>query len=349
MGLPWLLVIAFAGALVGALLWTHLASHFRWFDHPNHRSSHRIPTPTSGGIAIVITYVACTVWSGYGLAEADYLALFASLLLSLLGITDDFRNLGIRLRLFLQFMAVGMLLPLIWRLPALQIGSLFVIEGRALAMIVAFGSLWFVNLFNFMDGIDGLAATQAIFLAIAIQCLSMGKGYPLRDFSLLILAASCCGFLLFNFPRGKLFMGDIGSYFLGFTLIALGMRKIVAGELSFWAFVILIGTFVVDSSTTLLGRLRSGAVWYHPHRSHAYQLLAHRWASHERVVLLNLVINLVWLLPLAWWAQANPNGGVWALLVAWAPLALMVWLVRNRLAVSSPGVKLRLPQNRASN
>ena len=118
-------------------------------------------------------------------------------------------------------------------------------------------------------------------------------------------------------------------------ILIIGLRLIAQGKLGYWPMPILFGTFIADASVTLLGRVLSGAVWYHPHRSHAYQLLAARWNSHGLVVMVNLAINAVWLFPLAWLSELRPGYGFWITVLAWLPLIVGAGLVRKAHVVSS--------------
>ena len=150
------------------------------------------------------------------------------------------------------------------------------------------------------------------------------------DLSALGLGVATSGFLWFNLPRAKIFMGDAGSYFIAFAITVCGLLQVQHFELDWWALLILPGTFVVDSITTLLGRLLARAVWYHPHKTHAYQLLAVLWNSHGLVAVCNACINLLWLLPMALLATRLPSLGPTLLVVAWLPLVVVVVVVRHK-------------------
>jgi Fuc2NAc and GlcNAc transferase len=324
------LVLVFALAVLLTALWLRLARGRRWLDHPTSRSSHDVPTSTSGGVGFVVVYVSYLCWQREELLPGwqGALVLAGVGTLALMGLMDDFRNLGIGLRLLMQCSVVAALAPFLDQLPPLILYDQWILDGFWLMALLALALLWLVNLYNFMDGIDALAAVQAIFFCVAVSWLAS----PVAEQSgkaLLALGVAVCGFLFFNLPAARLFMGDVGSNFLGLVLPLLGLLLVQQGALNYWTLLILFSTFVADSTTTLLGRFRAGAVWYHPHRTHAYQLLALRWKSHALVVAAYTAINLLWLLPLAWLSLRYTGAGMLITFLAWAPLVTLVHLVRK--------------------
>lgn len=335
MPLVLLLTMTFVAAFASTCAWLVLAKHKAWLDIPNLRSSHHIPTPGSGGVAIVLASLVFVFLQYRGPVERQQLLfLVAALALALLGLADDFFNLRNRTRFLIQLLIVICLWPAFVMLPAIPVIGDLAISGAVLAIILVLAVLWLINSYNFMDGIDGLAASEAIFVCMALSLLTVLRGVPLQDTAMLGLGAAVAGFLFFNIPPARIFMGDVGSYFLGFVLPVLGLQLISHGQIGYWSLLILLGTFISDSTTTLLGRLVSGVVWYHPHRSHAYQLLATRWQSHGLVVLGNLAINILWLLPLAWLSELYPGFGMQLAVIAFFPLVIVVIYVRATYADS---------------
>jgi Fuc2NAc and GlcNAc transferase len=140
---------------------------------------------------------------------------------------------------------------------------------------------------------------------------------------LALLGAATLGFLPWNWPPARIFMGDVGSGFLGFNLAVLALYTVHTGALTVWSWLILLGVFIVDATVTLLRRIVRGERWYVAHRNHAYQHAAIRWRSHRRVTLTVLAINLAWLIPLAWFVNRCPQLGIIAVSLALAPL--IVW------------------------
>jgi Fuc2NAc and GlcNAc transferase len=201
-----------------------------------------------------------------------------------------------------------------------------------LAAIVALASLWLLNLYNFMDGIDGIAATQCILACFSAGLLAWVGGAPDGDaYALfcLLLAGAQVGFLLWNWPPARLFMGDAGSVPTGFLLAGLAVLGAVQGSLSPAAWVILLAAFITDASWTLLWRLLTGQTVTQAHRLHAYQRLSRHWNSHLAVDVLLLAINALWLFPLAWAVQAMPGYTGIFVILAYLPLLLgMVKITR---------------------
>jgi Fuc2NAc and GlcNAc transferase len=185
--------------------------------------------------------------------------------------------------------------------------------------------VWLLNLFNFMDGTDGIAAIEAIFVCIAGAILNY---HVLSDINFsapsIILATSTFGFLLYNWAPAKIFMGDIGSGYLG---IAIGGLSLVAAKQQhelLWVWIILLGVFVSDATVTLIRRLLQKQKPHVAHRSHAYQHLAIRFGSHAKVSLLVLAVNVVWLLPIAFLVADKQLSGTTGVVVAYVPLLLTV-------------------------
>jgi len=193
--------------------------------------------------------------------------------------------------------------------------------GNALSVL---SIVWVLNLFNFMDGIDGLAASEAAYVTAAGAALWLlfgsDKSLPVAS---LCVAASSLGFLVWNWPPAKIFMGDVGSGYLGYAIAVLGLGAGRRDGAMLCAWVILGGVFFIDATTTLLLRLVRGRRIYEAHRSHAYQWLARRWGSHRRVTVAVLMVNSLWLLPCAMFAVSHPLHAAGATVVALAPLVII--------------------------
>jgi Fuc2NAc and GlcNAc transferase len=311
-------VVAWAGAWA---VW-RMAPRLGLVAVPNARSSHQRPTPHGGGLGLVLAGTLAGGWlawqSGMTLL-GEVLALAA--VLALVGLRDDLHPMPARVRFAVQAAVCTGLLGLL----GLAGAPLFLLLTALLA------GLWWVNLFNFMDGIDGLAAAQALFMLAAAALLS-AWGHPERLPQPLwvmmpCLAAAAAGFLLINWPPAKIFMGDVGSTWIAFMIFALALLSILAGWLHAFTWLILGCGFIVDASVTLGVRILTGQRWTEAHRSHAYQRLARRWQSHGRVTLGMAAFNLLWLMPLAAIVQRAPQWGLALLTLAFAPalLAALHW------------------------
>jgi Fuc2NAc and GlcNAc transferase len=199
--------------------------------------------------------------------------------------------------------AAGVLLVAMGGMPPVQLSHGLVDLGVFGWFIGVIAIVWSINLFNFMDGVDGLAATQATFVALAAAALQAGGGLiGTQQITLLALAGSSAGFLLWNFPPARIFMGDVGSGFIGFALAAAAIFTSAHGPTTVWTWLVLNGLFIADTTATLFVRLIRGQRVHEAHASHIYQRLGRLWGSHRRVTLLYCTLNLVWCLP---WAVAT--------------------------------------------
>jgi Fuc2NAc and GlcNAc transferase len=231
-----------------------------------------------------------------------------------IGFLDDVRSVSVALRMSIH---IGAALLTLYAL-----GSPLHI-GIAGGFIVILGITWVLNLFNFMDGIDGLAASEATFVLFAAAGLSVLAGHapPNEVAPLLIAAAACVGFLAWNWPPASIFMGDVGSGYLGYLIAAFAIASARSGMLSLYVWLILGGVFIVDATLTLARRLVRGERVHQAHRTHAYQWLSRRWGSHARVTMVVIAVNLVWLLPCAFLAQKYSALAPWICGLALLPLA----------------------------
>jgi Fuc2NAc and GlcNAc transferase len=179
-----------------------------------------------------------------------------------------------------------------------------------------------------MDGIDGIAASEAIFVAVAGTLLTSSFVQDADvGFAALLFAAACGGFLLWNWPPASIFLGDVGSGYMGYVIAVLALSASRDNPVALWVWLILGGVFFVDATVTLVRRLLRGERVYQAHRSHAYQWLARRWSSHRKVSLAVLMLNVVWLLPWAVLAETFPSYAAVSVLAAFAPLALLAIVI----------------------
>lgn len=314
-------ILAACAVMSSGLTWVILryAEHARLLDVPNDRSSHRRVTPRGGGLAIVITFYAAlgAMYYTASLPPPLAAALLGGLPLAIIGLLDDRSSVPAKIRLLIQLAAAAW--AIFW-LGGLPVEPLPAVAGMALAGLCL---VWLTNLYNFMDGIDGLAGSETAFVAIA-AALVLATGPDAPESQLLLgLAGAALGFLAWNWSPARIFMGDVGSAFVGFVFGVFALSGAAKSGGVAWTWMIVLGVFVVDATVTLLRRLVSGQRWYHAHRSHTYQKLTDRWGAHWKVTLAAAAVNLVWLLPMALWSAANPDHAGFAALVALAPLALV--------------------------
>ena len=282
-------------------------------DVPNERSSHHQPTARGGGAAIVVVVlasVAFALWRGDLDARLGFAALLGGAAVAGIGFLDDHAHVPAPLRLLVHFVALAGALAVTGGLHAIPWGGGAVDLGLAGDVLACLACVWFLNLFNFMDGIDGIAAAESAFIAFAAAWLAAGTGAPASLVTLwLVTGAASLGFLAWNWPPARIFMGDVGSGFLGFVLPVLLVYTTGRSGLNLWTALILGAPFVADATVTLLARIARGERWYSAHRSHAYQWLARRWGSHARVTGLFIILNATVVLPAAWWSVQRPQQG----------------------------------------
>jgi Fuc2NAc and GlcNAc transferase len=327
--LDWVIV---AGAFALSMVLTGVAHGYAvrqsMLDIPGPRSSHRVPTPRGGGISLVAVFLVVTalLFATGRVPYADFMAVFGGgLLVALVGFRDDHGHISAGVRILFHFSSVAWALYWAGGLPPVPLGNTTLELGWPGHILAAIVLVWSINLYNFMDGIDGIASIEAICVAGGAALIMLADGR--KDFALWlgVMAAGAAGFLVWNWPPARIFMGDAGSGFLGFTLGVFAILTGVSGALPVWTWVILFGVFLVDASLTVLRRILAGARWYEAHRSHAYQRAARRWGSHKKVSLSVLVINVIWLEPLAWYAARHAGQGPAVAAVALTPLLVLAW------------------------
>jgi Fuc2NAc and GlcNAc transferase len=297
-------------------------------DVPNHRSSHGLPTPRGGGLAFIAVFfvsLPCLYYAGYLLLAEALILFLAGFLIAALGFWDDQFQLSMRLRLAAHFFAALFAVYWLHGIPSLSFIAWALPGGLFLKILAVFYLVWLINLYNFMDGIDGLAAIEAITVCGSAIFIAWLCSYPSLMALPLSLAVVVAGFLCWNFPPARLFMGDAGSGFLG---LVLGFFSLQAGALDpalFWAWLILLGVFIVDASVTLVLRLVRG-YGITAHREHAYQHAVRRYGRHRRVTLGVCALNLGFLFPLAILVAKGILTGMGGLLLAYFPLfVLALW------------------------
>lgn len=319
----WGFCIALVVSLIATGIVRRYALHANLLDFPNKRSSHEIATPRGGGLAIALVFLGglLILFLLNFVPGIVFLSIFSGgFLIAGIGFADDHTHVPARWRSAVHFFAAATALVLLGGLPAIQFGTTTVdlgIVGDILAVVFI---VWMINLYNFMDGIDGIAAVEAFCIAgSAFVILSVSdSGYI--SILLLVFVATALGFLVWNWPPAKVFMGDVGSGFIGFILAMFAIISSSLGLLPIWIWLILAGVFVVDATVTLITRVINGEEWYSAHNNHAYQKASRRLKSHKPVTLSVLVINILWLLPMAWFASARPEFGWWLAIIAWMPL-----------------------------
>ncbi len=318
-------VVAGASLLITGLLRRYALST-SLIDIPNARSSHTVPTPRGGGVAIVLSFLAVlpVAWMQGALALEAMLALLgAGGLVAVIGFMDDHGHIAARWRLVGHFAGAAWALFWLGGLPPLSVFGFVLDMGWLGSVLAAVYLVWMLNLYNFMDGIDGLASVEAMCATLGMCAIYLASGYVALIWPALLLGLAVAGFLFWNFPPARIFMGDAGSGFLGITLGILALHAAWSDSQLFWAWLILLGVFIVDATVTLVRRLMAGQKVYEAHRTHAYQYASRKYGKHLPVTLGVILINLLWLLPLAWVVVCQEMNGAVGLLLAYAPLVVL--------------------------
>ncbi|PBJ23090.1 putative undecaprenyl-phosphate N-acetylglucosaminyl 1-phosphate transferase [Pseudomonas sp. ACN8] len=304
------------------------ALHRSIIDIPNARSSHSIPTPRGGGVAIVLAFLFCLIFMASADLQpiAQLIAMIGSgALVAVIGFMDDHGHIAARWRLLGHFVASAWVMFWMGGLPALNFFGFSLDLGWFGGALAAIYLVWMLNLYNFMDGIDGLASLEAIVACLAMSVIYYLAGQEAMIWVPLILMMTVAGFLYWNFPPARIFMGDAGSGFLGIVLGALSIQAAWAGSEYFFAWLIMLGVFVVDATVTLIRRLVRGDKVYEAHRSHGYQYASRHFGGHFPVTVGVSLINLLWLFPVALSVTLLKLDGATGLVIAYAPLIVLAF------------------------
>jgi len=311
-------LLLLASFTISAILCVFIIKRQHALDVPNERSSHTIPTPRGGGLAFITAFYS-GIFILYAASQMPYNVFIALTgaggIIALAGYLDDLNSVSPWLKAAAQ--AASLIWGVFWLGPVASIElSGFVWQWGYIGMAATvIAGLWLINLYNFMDGIDGLAASQAIFIFVSVAILCVFEGAYGQAWALAILAASVAGFLLFNWQPARLFMGDSGSGFLGLMVVLMAIAT--TPPLNLWPWAILVTLFVADATVTVARRMLRGDKWYEGHNLHAYQRLAQRWQSHKNVTLVYMAANIIFVLPLALLAWSDPSYGLLAWAIAW--------------------------------
>lgn len=254
----------------------------------NERSSHTVPTPHGGGVAIAITWFIGLSYL-YVIDQIDstlFYSLIIGFIISIVSFFDDIYELSPKVRLTSQAFVSVVGLMVLGGLDSLNFG-IFVIENTIVNNIIAFiAIIWFINLYNFLDGINGYAGSEAIFLSLAGLIIFSGSHFG-------VLAVCVLGFLFWNWNKAKIFMGDVGSTLLGYNIAIFTIYYTNLSNENLWIWLILFGLFWFDATLTLLRRKLNGEKLSQAHKKHAYQRLTQSGWSHYKVTNASIVVNIL--------------------------------------------------------
>jgi Fuc2NAc and GlcNAc transferase len=276
-------------------------------------------------MAIVLTFIGALLVLWHELPSETLVALVVSgIVIGVLGFVDDHGHVPAPWRLLGHF---GCAAWVLWWIGVPRFEWLHTTFPLGLlgAVLAALYLVWMQNLYNFMDGVDGIAGVEAVTVGLGGAMIGWMVGGPTGGLHILpaLIAAAAGGFLVWNFPPARIFMGDVGSGFLGLMLGGMSIQAAIAHPVLLWSWLVLLGIFVVDATLTLIRRFLRGEHIFLAHRSHAYQHASRQFGSHRQVTLVVAAINVVWLMP---WALAIASGqvpGVVGLAIAYCPLLVL--------------------------
>jgi Fuc2NAc and GlcNAc transferase len=298
-------------------------------DFPNVRSSHSVPTPRGGGIAIVIVLLLSGVVSLF-LPNAPIrnllCLLLATLAFGVLGWQDDKHDLSASVRFLVQILIAALSsVWLLWNLPGWSLSFV----GIVILLLTVLWIVWMANLYNFMDGIDGISAVESIILGVTTSYWFAMSGSISIAIICIAVAGAAMGFLRWNWSPAKIFMGDVGSLALGAFFAILAIIGSTSLDIPFAAFLILYAVYLADSGVTLLTRIFKGEKWWQAHRSHFYQRAVQSGFSHSQVSLAVMMINIIFSV-IASLLILEVVNTISAIVVTMAILTLLMFLINSR-------------------
>jgi len=306
--MPILNVIYFTGGtLIFSILATGVLRQYSLrhslLDIPNDRSSHTTPTPRGGGLAIVLPVLICAALL-YFLQLLPFSIAVAfiggGIVVSITGWLDDHYDIPEIWKAICYVTAAIWAVYWLDGMDALRTGETVISLNFAGGVLAILGCAWLINLYNFMDGTDALAALQAICTGSFSGFLLMTLGRQDLAIICFVITTASVGFLYWNWPPARIFMGDVGSCFIGFSFGVLAISGENSGDVPALVWFILLSVFICDATLTLILRILKKEKWYSAHRSHAYQRVVQMGTSHEKLALCVLIINVIFLWPMAY-------------------------------------------------
>ena len=342
-------ISAFVASFALTYLCYRILLSWRVMDLPNSRSSHLFPVPRGGGIAILITFLCIFVLTELSdVLDPGFMKtlIFGGIAVALVGFIDDIYSLNPLIR-FLATLVITLLCVVQIGMPSVSFMGLTIQPSPILFVCEVLAILWILNLFNFMDGIDAIASLEAIsVMLIAGALLLLAPSYESSRNQvevLLIIIFSTAGFLIWNWPPAKIFMGDVSSSFLGFVLALFAVQTSIEQTMNVWVWLILLGVFFMDATITIVLRILNKQKFYKAHRQHVYQRLAlyfqknkdappeqARAYAHKMVSFIVVAINFLWLAPWAYMAKRYPEQAILYALISLTPLSVLLILAHRR-------------------
>jgi len=331
----YILIIFFFISFIGTYLYKKIAISQNILSNPNFRTLHTKPIPVGGGIVFSMVFIVGMIYHSWLNQLSNNLLLLIAVggaAAALFGFLDDLKNIRALKKLTFQFLLSG------WAFLCIDGGPLLMFDWLPSIITIPLTLLflvWMMNGSNFMDGIDGMAISAALFVS-GMMIWVLLLTHPESEFIIVmaLLFASSCGFFLFNWPPASIFMGDAGSIFLGYLFGSLILVTVQVGDLTIWTWLVVLAYFFADIIVTQFMRVILVKKWYLPHRSHAYQNLARITGSHFRVTAGVVLYNLIWILPLTLWSALSPEMGPYAAVLAVSPGLFVAYRFGPRLSLS---------------
>ena len=318
--------VTFIASLVGVYFYTKIAFKKGIISNPNYRTLHEKPMPRGGGVVFASSFIIglFLFWYFGSISTSLFLILgIGGLAAAFSGFLDDIKNLRASRKLILQLLLSSWVVYLLGGGPLLFITY---INSFVLILLTIIFLTWIINAYNFMDGIDGMATSGAIFVfGTMLLVLFLTSSNVSLIIVFILLLSSVGAFMFFNWPPATIFMGDSGSIFLGYTFGSLILITIESGDISVWSWLIVFSYFFADTTVTQVMRLILVKKWYLAHRSHAYQNLARITQSHLKIVKGLMLYNVLWVLPLTLWSALQPQTSLLAAVIAIFPRLIIAY------------------------
>ena len=314
------LIIPAVVSYFGIILYRRVAISRDFVANPNFRNLHASPLPVGGGIvfSFVFVFSLFVIWWLNQISDDLFWVLgVGGGSAALFGFLDDLKDIRASSKLVTQFFLSGWLLFWFDGGPLLSIDWIPVLVAIP---VTALFLVWMVNAYNFMDGIDGMAVSGAVFVSGAITLVMLLTNSK-SEFIIVpvLLLTTTSTFMVFNWPPASIFMGDSGSVFLGYIFGSLILVTAMSGDISIWTWLVVFGYFFADTTVTQIIRVILVKKWYRAHRSHAYQNLARITGSHLKVTGGVVLYNVVWILPLTLWSAMKPETAILAVVLSITP------------------------------
>lgn len=289
------LFMMFMASLAMTYYLSHSQSKLRVLDRPNSRSLHTRPTPRTGGLAIYAALLSGILYNYFIYGQTSFLTWYglSATVLAIVAFVDDLYDLSVSVRLIAQVVIAGYIVSKGMVLCAISPpGVQWTLADWLSIVTTVIYIIWTINWYNFMDGMDGFAGGMSVIGFGAYAVLAYVRDDSLLLFMSLSLVVSTAGFLYYNLPPAKIFMGDVGSYLLGFSVAVLSLYAHNEGVIPVWLSIIIFSPFIIDASLTLIKRIYRREKFWQPHQSHYFQILIRSGWGHTKTVLAGYALML---------------------------------------------------------